>query len=64
VRYNKLLEEWEYFTNQGSHWFGTGGNVRDTEAAPQQAQSPLPDDYVRFAHRSRRLTVRLSSKQK
>ncbi|MFQ6042666.1 MAG: hypothetical protein ACE5PV_17555, partial [Candidatus Poribacteria bacterium] len=46
VRYNKLLEKWEYFTNRGSQWFGPRGDVRNTEAAPQQAQSPLPDDYV------------------
>jgi len=46
VRYNKLLEKWEYFTNRGSQWLGPRGDVRNTEAAPQQAQSPLPDDYV------------------
>ena len=46
VRYNRLLEKWEYFTNKGSQWFGPRGDVRDTEAAQQHVQSPLPDDYV------------------
>ena len=46
VRYNKSLKEWEYFTNQGSQWFGPDGSARTTQAVPQHARSPLPDDYV------------------